>query len=102
VLAVIIRIFDTAVDPGDVEPGLAVFRRDVAPAFDAFEGCHGIELLVGVDEHSGDLVEVCAISRWDSRAAIEAAIASDDYVRALAEFRKLFQQTPIIRHFESP
>jgi quinol monooxygenase YgiN len=99
---VIVRIFDTSVDPGDVDRGVALFRAEVAPAFDAFDGCRGIELLVGVDEHSGDLVELCAISRWDSRAAIEAAIGSDEYRGALAEFRKLFQQTPIVRHFESP
>ena len=98
----IIRLFDTSVDPGDVEQGLALFRAEVAPAFDAFDGCHGIELLVGVDEHSGDLVELCAISRWDSREAIDAAIGSDAYRQALAEFRRLFQQTPIVRHFESP
>ncbi len=98
----IIRIFDTSVDPGDVEEAVRVFEAEVAPAFDAFDGCHGIELLVGVDEHSGDLVELCAISRWESRDAIDAAIGSDDYRAALAEFRKLFQQTPIVRHFESP
>ena len=97
----IIRIFDTTVDPGDVDQAVAVFRSDVAPAFDAFDGCRGIELLVGVDEHSGDLVELCAISRWETRAAIDGAIGSDDYRAALAEFRKLFQQTPIVRHFES-
>lgn len=98
----IIRLFDTSVDPGDVEQAVALFGSDVSPAFDSFDGCHGIELLVGVDEHSGDLVELCAISRWDDRGAIDAAIGSDDYVRALAEFRKLFQQTPIVRHFETP
>lgn len=98
----IIRVFDTAVDPGDVEQAVSLFRSEVAPAFESFAGCRGIELLVGVDEHSGDLVEVCAISRWESRDAIEAAIASDEYRQALAEFRKLFQQTPIVRHFESP
>ena len=98
----IIRLFDTSVDPGDVERAVEIFRAEVAPAFDAFEGCHGIELLVGVDEHSGDLLELCAISRWESREAIDAALGSDEYVRALTEFRKLFQQTPIIRHFETP
>lgn len=97
----IVRIFDTTVDPGDVEAAVRVFAAEVAPAFDEFQGCHGIELLVGVDEHSGDLVELCAISRWDTREAIDAAIGSDDYRTALAEFRKLFQQTPIVRHFES-
>ncbi|HEV2754623.1 MAG TPA: antibiotic biosynthesis monooxygenase family protein [Actinomycetota bacterium] len=95
----IIRLFDTTVDPGDVGRATELFRADVAPAFDAFPGCHGIELLVGVDEHSGDLVELCAISRWDSKDAIDAAVDSDDYRRALAEFRKLFQQSPIVRHF---
>ena len=98
----IIRIFDTSVDPGDVEQAVAVFGSDVSPAFDAFAGCRGIELMVGVDEHSGDLVELCAISRWDSRDAIDAAIGSDDYRQALVEFRKLFQQTPIVRHFKTP
>lgn len=98
----IVRIFDTSVDPGDVEEAVRVFGAEVSPAFDAFEGCRGIELLVGVDEHSGDLVELCAISRWDSRESIDAAIGSEDYRGALAEFRKLFQQTPIVRHFESP
>ena len=99
--AVITRIFDTTVDPGDVERAVAVFGEDVAPAFDAFDGCHGIELLVGTDEHSGDLVELCAVSRWDSREALDAAVGSDEYTRALAEFRKLFQQSPIVRHFSS-
>lgn len=98
----IIRIFDTAVDPGDVGRAVTLFKDEVAPAFDTFGGCHGIELLVGVDEHSGDLVELCAISRWDSRDAIETAIGSDEYREALAEFRKLFQQVPIIRHFDAP
>lgn len=97
----IIRLFDTSVDPGDVERAVELFRADVAPAFDAFEGCHGIELFVGVDEHSGDLVELCAISRWDSRDALDAALGSDAYREALSEFRKLFQQTPIVRHFTS-
>ena len=98
---VIIRLFDTTVDPADVDTATEVFRADVAPAFDAFEGCHGIELLVGIDEHSGDLVELCAISRWDSKEAIDAAVGSADYTKALAEFRKLFQQSPIVRHFSS-
>ncbi len=97
----IIRIFDTAVDPEDVDRGLELFRSDVAPAFDHFDGCHGIELLLGIDEHSGDLVEVCALSRWDSKDAIDAAVASDAYTAALSEFRKLFQQAPIVRHFEA-
>jgi quinol monooxygenase YgiN len=97
----IVRIFDTAVDPADVERTKDLFRKETQPAFEKFEGCHGIEMLIGVEEHSGDLVDIVAISRWDSLQSIESAIASVDYDRALAELRKLFQQTPIVRHFQT-
>lgn len=97
----IIRIFDTAVEPADVEKGKDLFRQQVQPAFEAFDGCHGIEMLIGVEEHSGDLVDIAAISRWVSLEAIANATVSEDYEVALAELRKLFRQAPIIRHFET-
>lgn len=97
----IVRIFDTAVDPDDVERGKELFRTQVRPAFEAFPGCAGIEMLIGVGEHSGDLVEIAAISRWDSLDAIEEATSSPRYEEALTELRKLFAQSPIIRHFET-
>jgi quinol monooxygenase YgiN len=96
----IIRMFDTAVDPEDVERGKEIFRRAVRPTFDALEGCHGIEFILGLDEHSGGLVDVAAISRWDSREAIEKAMETDEYKEAFAELKELFQQTPIVRHFD--
>jgi quinol monooxygenase YgiN len=96
----IIRIFDTAVDPADVAKGKDIFRDQVRPVFESFDGCHGVEMLIGVEEHSGDLVDIAALSRWDSLDAIERAITTDDYERALTDLRKLFQQTPIVRHFE--
>jgi quinol monooxygenase YgiN len=96
----IIRIFDTAVDPEDVDQAAELIRGTVRPAFEQFEGCHGIEFYIGVDEHSGDLVDIVALSRWESTDAIQRAIDSDDYEEALAELRKLFEQAPIIRHFE--
>jgi quinol monooxygenase YgiN len=98
---VIVRIFDTTVDPEDIERGKELFRQQVRPAFQAFDGCHGVEMLIGVGEHSGDLVEIAAISKWDSVQAIERAIKTDDYDNALTEIRKLFQQSPIVRHFEN-
>ena len=97
----IVRAFDTAVEAPDLEQGKELFRKIVRPAFKGFPGCHGIEMLVGIDEHSKDLIEIVAISRWDSREAIDAAVSSDDYEEALKEIRKLFQQTPLVRHFES-
>jgi quinol monooxygenase YgiN len=96
----IIRIFDTAMDPDDIELGKKLFREQVRPAFKAFDGCHGVEMNLGIEEHTGDLVDVASISRWDSMEAIQKATATEDYKEALAEIRKLFQRTPIIRHFE--
>lgn len=97
----IVRIFDTAADPADVERGKQLFREQVRPAFESFPGCLGIEMLIRTEEHSGDLVEIAAISRWESMEAIERATQSPEYDVALEELTQLFRQTPIIRHFES-
>ncbi|MQB00433.1 MAG: hypothetical protein GEU78_09105 [Actinobacteria bacterium] len=96
----IVRIFETAVEPEDVDRGREIFRRDVVPVYEAFDGCNGIEMQIGLDEHSADLVTVVAVSRWDSMEAIDAATKRPEYSVALSEIKKLFQQTPIIRHFE--
>lgn len=95
----IIRIFDTAMDPADVEQAKQLFREQVRPAFLSFSGCSSIDMVIGVEEHSGDLVDVASISRWDSTEAVEAATATPEYQEALAEIRKLFAQSPIVRHF---
>lgn len=97
----IVRIFDTAVDPADVDRATELFRGTVRPAFESFPGCHGIEMFIGVEDHSGDLVEVAAVSRWESLDAIGSAVESDDYTQALGELRTLFVQAPLVRHFES-
>ena len=97
----IVRIFDTTVDPGDVDLGIQLFRDEVLPVFEAFDGCHGIEMLISADEHSGDLVQIAAVSRWSSIEAIEAATQTDNYAKALSNLRKLFVHSPIIRHFNS-
>ena len=97
----IVRIFDTSVDPGDIERGKDLFRNDVRPAFEKFPGCSGIEMVIGVGEHSADLVPIAAISRWESVDAIDRATATSEYDEALTGIRKLFAQSPIIRHFET-
>ena len=96
----IIRIFDTAMDPGDIENAKQLFRDQVRPAFLAFEGCSQIDMCIGVEEHSGDLLDVASISRWDSLESVQAATVTDEYQEALAEIRKLFAQNPIVRHFD--
>lgn len=97
----IMRMFDTAIDPEDVERAKDLFRSTIQPAFAAFDGCHGIEMLMGLDNKPGELVEVAAISRWDTREHVNAATTSGEYAEALAEFKKLFQNAPIVRHFEA-
>lgn len=96
----IIRIFDTAIDPTDVEEARRLFRDQVKPAFLSFDGCAGVEMVIGVEEHSGDLVDIASISRWDGMAAVQSAIQTPEYQEALAEIRKLFAQNPLVRHFE--
>ena len=97
----IVRIFSTAVEPDDVETATNMFKAEVQPVFNEFEGCRGIEWYIGIDEHSGDLVDAVAISRWDSPEAIEKATRSNEYKGALANLRQLFQQSPIVRHYRA-
>lgn len=97
----IIRMFDTALDPDDVEKSKGLFRSQVRPAFESFAGCHGINMYMGLDPHSGGLIDVAAISRWDSEEAITAALETPEYNEALAELKLLFQQVPLVRHFEA-
>ena len=97
----IMRMFDTAIVPDDVEEAKRLFNEQVAPAFNAFDGCHGIQMLIGLEEHSGGFMDIAAMSKWDSLEHIEAAVSSADYDKALAELKTLFRQTPIVRHFET-
>lgn len=97
----ILRMFDTAVAPQDVEKAKELFRTQVRPAFDAFEGCHGIEMFISLEEHSGDYADVAALSRWDDQTAIDNALQSQEYEQALSDLKMLFQQNPIVRHFET-
>jgi quinol monooxygenase YgiN len=97
----IVRIFHTAVDPDDVDKGIAIFLEHVKPTFESFEGCTGIEWYVGVEEHSADLVDVAALSRWESLEHIEPAVSSLEYETALSQLRELFRQTPIVHHYRA-
>ena len=95
----IVRIFMTSVEPDDIDEGTRLFKKEVKPVLESFDGCLGIEWYVGVEEHSGDLVDVTAISRWESLEAIAAATSSRPYEEALAGLRKLFQESPLVRHY---
>ena len=96
----IIRMFDTAMDPDDIDLAKELFRTQVQPAFGRFDGCHGVDMYLGLEARA-NLVEVAAISKWDSKEAIDAALVTDEYAEAMAELKKLFQHAPIVRHFEA-
>lgn len=96
----IIRVFDTAVDPEDIGRLKQLYRDKVAPAFASFEGCLGLYMAVRAEGHSRDLVDVVAISKWETLEASERAVGSEAYGEALLEMRRLYQQSPIVRHFE--
>ncbi|MGH2774375.1 MAG: antibiotic biosynthesis monooxygenase family protein [Actinomycetota bacterium] len=96
----IIRVTDTAIDPEDLDRCTTMLRERISPALGSLSGSRGIEIHVRVDERHGDLVEVAIVSRWDHRDAMELAVRSDEYTDAMAEFRPLFQQAPIVRIFE--
>jgi quinol monooxygenase YgiN len=97
----IVRMFSSALDPDDVARAKRLFAETVRPTFQQFGGCIGIEMYVGLEEHSADLIDVATLSRWESRDAMEQASSSSEYDRSLAEIKTLFQQSPIIRHFET-
>jgi quinol monooxygenase YgiN len=98
---VIVRIFNTAVDPEEVDEGVRLFREHVKPVMEAFDGCQEVDWYIGVEEHSGDLVDIAAVSKWDSVEQIEAATNSPEYEEALSELRQLFRQNPIVHHYRS-
>ena len=49
----IVRVFDTAVDPAEITEAIELFRAQVKPTLESSEGCAGIEMMVGVEERSG-------------------------------------------------
>ena len=90
-----LRLYQSAVDPADVEEMQRLFIDDVAPAFARAVGCLGIELTVAVEPNAGGLVEGAAISRWSSLDEMGAAMASHEVQEALVRVRTLLRQEPV-------
>lgn len=90
-----VRLYQSAVDPADVEEMQRLFVDDVVPAFRACAGCLGIELAVTVEPNAGGLVEGMAISRWSSLDDMAAAMASHPVQGALVRVRQLLRQEPV-------
>jgi quinol monooxygenase YgiN len=95
-----LRLFQSAIDPGELPELRRLFVDDVKPAFDTSPGCLGIELAVSHRTNAGGLVDMNAISRWASTAAMEAGIESRGIQEAVVRFRSLLRQQPVAKVLE--
>jgi quinol monooxygenase YgiN len=96
----LVRFFYSAVDPSDVERVRKLFLEDVRSAFDGLPGCLGIELLINTTSNAGGLVDGMAMSRWESREAMDDALASRGVQEALVRITQFLRQEPVTRTFE--
>ena len=99
-MAEYLRLFQTAVDPADVDDVTRLFEDDVRPVFIAIPGCISIELVLSVEKNAGGLVDGAALSRWSSLEAMEEAVDSRQVAEALIRVRQLLRQEPITKVFE--
>lgn len=95
-----LRMFQSAIDPADLDRIRQLFADDVAPAFTALDGCLSIELVMSCDQNAGGLVEGAAISRWSSRQAMEAAVESRPAREGMVRILQILRQEPVTRVFE--
>ena len=96
----VLRLFQSAIDPADVEELRSLFLDDVKPAFESVTGCLGIELIMSTDKNAGGLVEGAALSRWATRDAMEAGLESRVLAEAQVRIFQLLRQEPVVRVFE--
>ena len=90
-----LRVYQSAVDPADVDEIRRLFADDVVPAFTRSPGCLGLELTVSIEPNAGGLVEGLAISRWASLDEMASAVGSHEVREALVRIRQLLRQEPV-------
>ncbi|HZN14621.1 MAG TPA: antibiotic biosynthesis monooxygenase [Acidimicrobiales bacterium] len=100
VMTEFLRVFQSAVDPDDIEAVRQFFADDVTPAFTGMTGCLGVELLISREPSAGGLVEGAALSRWSSAEAMDEAMSSRPVREALVRVTALLRQQPVTRVFE--
>ena len=93
-------MYQSAVDPADVDDVRRLFNDDVKPVFDRIAGCESIELLINTSGNAGGLVEGCALSRWRSLDELERALETRDVTEALVRIRTMLRQEPVTKTFE--
>ena len=95
-----LRLFQSAVDPSDVDEVQRLFNDDVRPVFEGNAACDSMELIVSTESSAGGLVEGCALSRWTSLDALEQAVASREVAEALVRIRSMLRQEPVTKTYE--
>ncbi len=96
----VIRLFLSAVAPGDFDRLIEYFREDVKPAFEAHPACLGIELIRAEQPGLGGLIEGGAISRWTSVEAMEEALTTEALVSSQDRVRDLLRRVPVRKVYE--
>jgi quinol monooxygenase YgiN len=97
---VFVRLFSTAIDPGDLDELRRIFAEDIGPVFQSFSGCLSMELMLGTERNAGGLVDAAALSRWNSQEDITKAIESRAVAESMVRILPLLQLEPVIRMFE--
>ncbi len=95
-----LRLFQSTIDPADVDRVRQLFADDVIPVYDQLPGCLGVELVMRTEPNAGGLIEGGALSRWESRHAMEEAVASRPAQEAQVRILELLRQEPVVRVFE--
>jgi quinol monooxygenase YgiN len=97
---VYVRLFSSAIDPNDLSEVRRIFSEDIKPVFESLPGCSSMELLLGADRNAGGLVEAGALSRWESKDDLDAAIDSRAVTESMVRILPFLQLEPVIRMFE--
>lgn len=96
----VLRMFQTAVDPADLDALRRLFADDILPVYRDFTGCVSIELVLSMEHHPGGLLECATVSRWEHLEAMDDAIGSRAAKEAQVRILELLRQEPLVRVFE--
>ncbi len=96
----VVRMFQTAVDPADLEHVRRLFADDILPVFRDMAGCMSMELVMSVDHNPGGLLECATVSRWHTADAMVDAMTSRQAKEAQVRIFELLRQEPVVRVFE--
>ena len=94
------RLFSSAIDPGDLPEVRRIFSEDIKPVFESLPGCTSMELLLGTDRNAGGLIDAGALSRWKSEDELTTGIESRAVAESMVRILPFLQLEPVIRMFE--